>query len=233
MRRLRALRVEELDRYLAVMAKIASDEELAFAVSEAGARAAEAEMEAGRMGRRRARGGRRRANAESDEPSFVSSPGGLGTPERYAALGKNMTSSVSSRDASASGVSANLAGDFGRMTVGSSRDARGGLFGKPERTIVIATNRSSRRSKLPDWNYKRPFLTGAHLGGGAEQDRNVKALSEYSTAEQELLVLDDLLYAMMGVDGRYISAWQRHGRRRELTRWLRGQEIRSTGASKV
>ena len=27
-------------------------------------------------------------------------------------------------------------------------------------------------------------------------------------AEQELLVLDDLLYAMMGVDGRYISAWK-------------------------
>ena len=90
-------------------------------MSEAGARAAEAEMEAGRMGT--SASGRRRASdtPESDEPSFVSSPGGLGTPERYAALGKNMTSSVSSRDASASGVSANLAGDFGRMTVGSSQ----------------------------------------------------------------------------------------------------------------
>ena len=43
--RLKALRVEELDRYLAVMAKIASDDELVFAVSESGARAAEAEQE--------------------------------------------------------------------------------------------------------------------------------------------------------------------------------------------
>ncbi len=206
--RLRALRVEELDRYLAVMAKIASDEELAFAVSEAGARAAEAEMEAGRMGT--SASGRRRASdtPESDEPSFVSSPGGLGTPERYAALGKNMTSSVSSRDASASGVSANLAGDFGRMTVGSSQRRSGGLFGKPERTIVSRPTELADGPKLPDWNYKRPFLTGAHLGSGAEQDRNVKALSDYGTAEQELLVLDDLLYAMMGVDGRYISAWK-------------------------
>jgi len=33
-----------------------------------------------------------------------------------------------------------------------------------------------------------------------------KWLSEYSTACQELLILDDLLYAMMGVEGRYLYA---------------------------
>ena len=44
---LKTLRVEELDRYLAVVAKIAMDEELAFAVSEAGGRVAAAEGAAG------------------------------------------------------------------------------------------------------------------------------------------------------------------------------------------
>ena len=118
-----------------------------------------------------------------------------------------MTSSVSSRDASASGVSANLAGDFGRMTVGSSQRRSGGLFGKPERTIVSRPTELADGPKLPDWNYKRPFLTGAHLGSGAEQDRNVKAMSDYGTAEQELLVLDDLFFFFMLVVCRLFRVW--------------------------
>ena len=201
--RARALRVEELDRYLAVMAKIASDEELAFAVSEAGGRAAAAEVEAGRLGASR-------ETAERESPSATSSPGGLGTPERYAALGRNVTNSTSSRDASVNGSSAkNLAGDFGRMSVTSSVKRSSGSIGKPERAMVpLAPNELALGPRLPDWNYKRPYLTGAHLGSGTEQDRNIKALSEYGTAEQELLILDDLLYSMMGIDGRYISGWK-------------------------
>ena len=205
--RLKALRVEELDRYLAVMAKIASDDELVFAVSESGARAAEAEVEAGRY-ETTSRG--RDGEANEEEPSFMSSPGGLGTPERYAALGRDAApGSVSSQDVSDAGMGTSLAGEFRKMSVESSAMKRSvGLFGKAERTLVKRPGDVAEGPRLPDWNNKRQFLTGAHLGSGTEQDRNVKALSDYAAAEQELLVLDDLLYAMMGVDGRYISAWK-------------------------
>ena len=66
--------------------------------------------------------------------------------------------------------------------------------------------------KLPEWTETRPYLTGAHLGRGevATLAGGGKPLSEYSTACQELLIIDDLMYAMMGVEGRYV-----HARRRE------------------
>ena len=53
--------------------------------------------------------------------------------------------------------------------------------------------------KLPDWTNTRPYLTGGHLGrsDGAAVAEAGKPLSEYSTACQELLIIDDLLYAMM------------------------------------
>jgi gamma-tubulin complex component 2 len=63
---------------------------------------------------------------------------------------------------------------------------------------------------LPAWTSDRPFLTGSHLGsgaGGSSVARDApKPLGEYDTACQELLVIDDLLYAMMGVEGRYVTA---------------------------
>lgn len=199
---LKELRVEELDRYLAVVAKIASDEELAFAVSEAGARVADAEAEARRVGAAPTSASADGVGGES--VGAVSSPGGLGTPERYMARDKGRGSPVPSSSRSVEG----LDGDFGRMTFDSSNaPKRSGLFGRAERTVVPQPF-DVAGPRLPDWNYKRPFLSGAHLGSGSEQDRNIKALSEYGTAEQELLVLDDLLYAMMGIDGRYISAWK-------------------------
>jgi gamma-tubulin complex component 2 len=201
---LKQLRVEELDRYLAVVAKIASDEDLAFAVSEAGARVAAAEIEASRLGTvARGRAG------ESESTGGASSPGGLGTPERYNIRAGGRMSPTPSSSRSMDG----LGGDFRRMTVDAATSApirSSGLFGKAERTVLPQPFDLSG-PKLPDWNYKRPFLTGAHLGSGTEQERNIKALNDYGTAEQELLVLDDLLYAMMGVDGRYISAWKGTG----------------------
>ena len=62
---------------------------------------------------------------------------------------------------------------------------------------------------LTAWTSDRPFLTGSHLGsgaGGSSVARDApKPLGEYDTACQELLVIDDLLYAMMGVEGRYVT----------------------------
>ena len=69
---------------------------------------------------------------------------------------------------------------------------------------------------LPDWTGTRPYLTGEHLGSrdaaaGDAAPEPGKPLSAYSTACQELLILDDLLYAMMGVEGRYVRAERMDG----------------------
>ena len=68
---------------------------------------------------------------------------------------------------------------------------------------------------LPAWMSDRPYLTGAHLGRDATSETKStanadpiagKPLDAYTTACQELLVLDDLLYAMLGAEGRYVRA---------------------------
>lgn len=68
---------------------------------------------------------------------------------------------------------------------------------------------------LPNWMSTRPYLTGAHLGGFESTNRSQSAAADpaagkpldmYTTACQELLVLDDLLYAMLGAEGRYVKA---------------------------
>ena len=68
---------------------------------------------------------------------------------------------------------------------------------------------------LPAWMSDRPYLTGAHLGLDATSETKStanadpiagKPLDAYTTACQELLVLDDLLYAMLGAEGRYVRA---------------------------
>jgi len=67
--------------------------------------------------------------------------------------------------------------------------------------------------KLPAWIETRPYLNGAHLGARFDPDTQARArvvpgkpLRDYSVACQELLILDDLLYAMLGVDGRFVVA---------------------------
>ena len=70
---------------------------------------------------------------------------------------------------------------------------------------------------VPDWTTRRPYMTGAHLGASAPSRGGSsaasaparaggKALQEHAPALQELLLLDDVLYAMVGIDGRFIRA---------------------------
>ena len=71
---------------------------------------------------------------------------------------------------------------------------------------------------VPDWTTRRPYLTGAYLGGGATSraggrasappapQAGRKGLKEHHPAVQELLLLDDVLYAMLGIDGRFVRA---------------------------
>ncbi|CAB4316630.1 unnamed protein product [Prunus armeniaca] len=84
----------------------------------------------------------------------------------------------------------------------------------------------------PRWNSERPFLTGRFhqetkttsrffdtkgysvdsLGLGSE-----KAIGCYNAAVQELVVIDDLLSAMVGIQGRYISIKRAHGKEDNFT----------------
>ncbi|KAJ4908103.1 Gamma-tubulin complex component 2 [Raphanus sativus] len=85
----------------------------------------------------------------------------------------------------------------------------------------------------PRWNQDRPFLTGrfhqetrasSKLGdskrftsdtssnSGVEQ-----AIGCYDTPVQELIVIDDLLSALVGIEGRYISIKRFHGKEESVT----------------
>ncbi|XP_030472252.1 gamma-tubulin complex component 2 [Syzygium oleosum] len=73
----------------------------------------------------------------------------------------------------------------------------------------------------PRWNVERPFLTGRFhqevkgtsrlaldsLSGGSD-----RAIGCYEAAVQELIVVDDLLSALVGVEGRYISITRLRGK---------------------
>ncbi|OAY32230.1 gamma-tubulin complex component 2 isoform X2 [Manihot esculenta] len=78
----------------------------------------------------------------------------------------------------------------------------------------------------PRWNVERPFLTGRFLQEtkGISRLADTKGLSLdsfspgmdkaigcYDTAVQELIVIDDLMSALIGIEGRYISIKSVHG----------------------
>jgi gamma-tubulin complex component 2 len=91
----------------------------------------------------------------------------------------------------------------------------------PTLALGLPSGPSSRRAAappsgppLPEWVTRRPFLTGEHLGApprlGAPPPRppaaGRKPLRAYPPHVQELLILDDILYAMVGIDGRFVRA---------------------------
>lgn len=65
----------------------------------------------------------------------------------------------------------------------------------------------------PEWNRERPYLTGEafvrsqikrnHATG--DGDSNLPPLSTYPPSVQESIIVDDLLYVFLGVEGRYIQ----------------------------
>ncbi|CAN6452388.1 unnamed protein product [Victoria cruziana] len=71
----------------------------------------------------------------------------------------------------------------------------------------------------PKWNIERPYLTGRmyeeakprpQSQGGKEIESSRDFCSDnpigsYATSVQELLIIDDLLYALVGIEGRYIT----------------------------
>ncbi|XP_022938955.1 gamma-tubulin complex component 2-like isoform X1 [Cucurbita moschata] len=82
----------------------------------------------------------------------------------------------------------------------------------------------------PPWNLERPFLTGRFHQESKTTSRfadlkldslssgwQEKAIGCYDAAIQELIVIDDLLSALLGVEGRYISIKRVHGKEDEVS----------------
>ncbi|KAG8496887.1 hypothetical protein CXB51_008072 [Gossypium anomalum] len=81
---------------------------------------------------------------------------------------------------------------------------------------------------IPRWNLDRPFLSGrfhqeikgtsrfASDAKGCPLDSFSSGLENpigcYDAAVQELIVIDDLLFALVGIEGRYISIKRVHGK---------------------
>lgn len=65
----------------------------------------------------------------------------------------------------------------------------------------------------PEWNRERPYLTGEALvqpqakrhHATDNSDLNLPPLSTYPPSVQESIIVDDLLYVLLGVEGRYIK----------------------------
>ncbi|KAL7611990.1 hypothetical protein Lser_V15G05587 [Lactuca serriola] len=69
---------------------------------------------------------------------------------------------------------------------------------------------SSPCPSTPQWNYDRPFLTGQFHQDSKGHSVDIGLESEkpigcYNASVQELIVIDDLLSALVGIEGRYIS----------------------------
>jgi len=90
-------------------------------------------------------------------------------------------------------------------------NATGGREREVERSSALREPRSALIT-IPDWVQSRPYLSGCqYLGplGNAAAPISVKPaamlpLGSYPAAVQEILVVEDLLYCLMGLDGRYL-----------------------------
>ncbi|XP_021734335.1 gamma-tubulin complex component 2-like [Chenopodium quinoa] len=82
--------------------------------------------------------------------------------------------------------------------------------------LKMESNSSTTAPNTPRWNSDRPFLTGRFhqeikesLTKGFSMDSFspgvVKAIGCYHASVQELIVIDDLLSALVGIEGRYTS----------------------------
>eukprot|EP00873_Tetraselmis_striata_P043027 jgi/Tetstr1/463291/TSEL_008215.t1 len=81
----------------------------------------------------------------------------------------------------------------------------GDLFLEPgKRSGLEGGEGGSSGPPQPRWNHARPFLTGADIMRAAPPKRGGPDLQQYSPSVQEICVIDDLLYAMLGMDGSFV-----------------------------
>uniref|UniRef100_A0A9L0J471 Gamma-tubulin complex component n=1 Tax=Equus asinus TaxID=9793 RepID=A0A9L0J471_EQUAS len=73
-------------------------------------------------------------------------------------------------------------------------------------------NSGQRLPVFPAWVYERPMLVGDFLSGSGLSTDTAVPIGTLPLASQESAVVEDLLYVLVGVDGRYITAQPLTGR---------------------
>ncbi|XP_074643157.1 gamma-tubulin complex component 2-like [Tubulanus polymorphus] len=67
-------------------------------------------------------------------------------------------------------------------------------------------NKNAQIPVQPDWVFQRPHLTMDFVTDDLEADPNVVPVGTLPTAMQEYAIIEDLLYCMQGIEGKYIVA---------------------------
>eukprot|EP00656_Telonema_subtile_P025737 TRINITY_DN27778_c0_g1_i1.p1 TRINITY_DN27778_c0_g1~~TRINITY_DN27778_c0_g1_i1.p1 ORF type:complete len:420 (-),score=111.14 TRINITY_DN27778_c0_g1_i1:67-1326(-) len=193
----------DLDRFVTLLSKILDDKALVVMLSQS--------LSAKSVGGARARltpsrqtpvSGRRRPETPSaDKPSLVERTSLRSTP---APVPANITA--------ASTLSPMSKHMIENVTLGTPKEESGAI------TPAAAPREDDlkKESRVPEWVKARPFLSGCQYLSAlsstqpSESPYSVKRdkpteLSEYPVDVQELLVIEDLLHVMMGLDGRFFK----------------------------
>ena len=193
--------VPELDRWNAVVAKIAADEELKEALKSRDAYS------------------RKVSERSPVRATKKSSPRKLAEEQPASTVLKALREMTFDKD----GAAAHIIGENDRPYGEEEKeeeeeiDEENGRARQREQQRVVKTTATStsaattRKPTFPSWNEdgsssNRPYLTSNFLGIEYERDVDAIPLASRSTAEQELLLLDDFLHAALGLDGRYVTA---------------------------
>ncbi|CAL6272137.1 unnamed protein product [Bathycoccus prasinos] len=193
--------VPELDRWNAVVAKIAADEELKEAV--------------------KSRDSSRKVSERSPvRATKKSSPRKLAEEQPASTVLKALREMTFDKDSAAAHIIGENDRPYGEEEKEEEEeeiDEENGRARQRQQQRVVKTTATStsaattRKPTFPSWNEdgsspNRPYLTSNFLGIEYERDVDTIPLASRSTAEQELLLLDDFLHAALGLDGRYVTA---------------------------
>uniref|UniRef100_A0A8C2YK26 Gamma-tubulin complex component n=2 Tax=Chinchilla lanigera TaxID=34839 RepID=A0A8C2YK26_CHILA len=101
---------------------------------------------------------------------------------------------------------------LGSVTTGSTLQQSLELTRKMLRDKQNKKNSGQHLPVFPAWVYERPTLVGDFLIGSGLSTDTVLPIGALPLASQESAVVEDLLYVLVGVDGRYITAQPLAGR---------------------
>ena len=193
--------VPELDRWNAVVAKIAADEELKEAVKSSDS-------------------SRKVLERSPVRATKKSSPRKLAEEQPASTVLKALREMTFDKDSAAAHIIGENDRPYGEEEKEEeeeeldeeNRRARQRQQQRVVKTTATSTSAATtRKPTFPSWNEdgsssNRPYLTSNFLGIEYERDVDAIPLASRSTAEQELLLLDDFLHAALGLDGRYVTA---------------------------
>ncbi|XP_015665447.1 gamma-tubulin complex component 2 [Protobothrops mucrosquamatus] len=101
---------------------------------------------------------------------------------------------------------------LGTVTTGSSTQQPLELVRKALREKQNKKNSGQPIPSFPSWVYERPALIGDFLSSSSLSTDTTVPIGTLPLAAQESAVVEDLLYVLIGVDGRYITAQPLVGR---------------------